>query len=66
MDRKGTENNVVDYLSRLENVEVDKMQPKVNTCFPDEVVLKVEHSAPWCVDIMNFLVYKQFLEDYNA
>lgn len=23
-DRKGTENNVVDHLSRLENVEIDK------------------------------------------
>lgn len=35
MDRKGTENNVVDHLSRLENVEFDKTQLEVNPCFPD-------------------------------
>lgn len=66
VDRKETENNVVDHLLRLENVEIDKMQLEVNACFLDEVVLKVEDYAPWYANIVNFLVCKQFQEDYNA
>lgn len=58
MGRKGIENNVVNHLSRLENVEVDKMQPEANACFSDEVLLKVEDFAPWYADIVNFLVCK--------
>lgn len=37
---------MADHLSRLENVEIGKKQPNVNTTFPYEVVLKVEDYAP--------------------
>ena len=66
VDRKGTENNVVDHLSRLENMEHDRKQLHVNASFLDEAVLKVIESALWYADIVNFLVRKQFLEDFNA
>lgn len=60
------ERNWVDHLSTLENVEIDKKQPKVNANFPDEAILKVKEYTPWYVDIVNFLVCKQFSEDFNA
>lgn len=66
VERKGTENNVVDHLSWLENIEVDKTQLEVYACFPDEVVLKLEESAPWYANIVNFFVCKQFPVDFNA
>ena len=66
VDRKGTENNVADHLSRLENMEHDRKQLDVNASVPDEAVFKVTESMPWYADIVNFLVYKQFPEDFNA
>ena len=57
---------MADHLSRLENIEHDRKQLDVNASFPDEVVLKVTESAPWYADIVNFLVCKQFPEDFNA
>lgn len=63
VDRKGTENNVVDHLSRLENAEVDKKQPNINACFLDEAVLKVNESIPWYADIITTHQKKKLMHD---
>ncbi|XP_038874945.1 uncharacterized protein LOC120067457 [Benincasa hispida] len=55
IDRKGTENQVTDHSSRLENLEVDRIQSEVNASFPDEKFLKIEE-LPWYTDIVNFLI----------
>ncbi|XP_038902405.1 uncharacterized protein LOC120089044 [Benincasa hispida] len=65
IDRKGTENQITNHLSRLENPKVDHIQSEVNASFPDEKLLKIEE-LPWYVDIVNFLVCKQFPENYTS
>ena len=56
-DRKGTENQVVDHLSRLENPE-STSQDKIliNEYFPDEQLFAVQEEEPWFADIVNYLV----------
>ncbi|KAL4310389.1 hypothetical protein GQ457_01G023450 [Hibiscus cannabinus] len=52
-DRKGTENQIADHLSRLENKSDCNSEIKEN--FPDEKILSAT-AIPWYVDIVNFLV----------
>ncbi|KAL8092004.1 hypothetical protein AgCh_034328 [Apium graveolens] len=56
-DRKGTENQVADHLSRLENPDStshDKIL--INESFPDEQLFAVQEEEPWFADIVNYLV----------
>ncbi|XP_038895812.1 uncharacterized protein LOC120083978 [Benincasa hispida] len=55
-DRKGTENLVVDHLSRLENCEVQGREKDIEERFPDELLMSVDINVPWYVDIVNFIV----------
>ncbi|CAN6547638.1 unnamed protein product [Malus baccata var. baccata] len=55
-DKKGSENVVVDHLSRM--VHNEESLPIAET-FPDEQLLSIKVSAPWYVDIVNFLVSKR-------
>ncbi|XP_075074511.1 uncharacterized protein LOC142162100 [Nicotiana tabacum] len=56
-DRKGTENQVADHLSRLEEVGRPKGDLEINDAFPDEHILALSSTfAPWYVDIANYLV----------
>lgn len=57
IDRKGTENQVADHLSRLENPPVEVVPIKEE--FPDEQLFPVSaisERAPWYADIANYLV----------
>ncbi|WMV22765.1 hypothetical protein MTR67_016150 [Solanum verrucosum] len=57
IDRKGTENQVADYLSRLENPPMEVVPIKEE--FPDEQLFSVSaicERAPWYADIANYLV----------
>ena len=57
-DKKGSENMVVDYLSRLETPEtVQKHHLQIDNTFPDEHILSLSHDEtfPWFVDIANYL-----------
>ena len=68
-DRKGTENQVADHLSRLESSgyssnSESKMQ--IQDTFPDEKLLAVEHEEiPWYADIVNFLVGGVYPPDFT-
>jgi len=64
IDRKGTENQVADHLSRLENPEVDRNESEVSAVFLDEQLFHIEE-FPWYADIVNYLVCEQFPEDYT-
>ena len=55
-DKKGTKNVVADHLSRL--IREEDPLPLIET-FPDEQLLRIEVSAPWYADIVNYLVTKQ-------
>ncbi|KAK8499659.1 hypothetical protein V6N12_002131 [Hibiscus sabdariffa] len=54
-DRKGTENQIADHLSRLDNRQDCESNIEINENFPDEKILYAT-AMPWYADIVNFLV----------
>ncbi|XP_075478843.1 uncharacterized protein LOC142519698 [Primulina tabacum] len=52
-DKKGSENQVADHLSRLE-LEDKKEEGAIQETFPDEQLLEVSSVLPWFADIANF------------
>ena len=57
-DRKGTENQVADHLSRLEEEAMLKLgdRAEINDAFPDEQVLAASNDLiPWFADFANYL-----------
>ncbi|KAL8125012.1 hypothetical protein AgCh_012617 [Apium graveolens] len=56
-DRKGTENQVVDHLSRLEDPSATSLDKTlINESLPDEQLFGVQEKEPWFADIVNYLV----------
>ncbi|XP_059302275.1 uncharacterized protein LOC132054249 [Lycium ferocissimum] len=56
-DRKGSENQVADHLSRLEETGVPAEELDIEDAFPDEQVLEVSMQvAPWYGYFANYLV----------
>ncbi|KAK9205957.1 hypothetical protein WN943_016228 [Citrus x changshan-huyou] len=62
-DKKGTENIVVDHLSRLHFDKIIETLP-LNESFPDEQLMSVE-VLPWYADIVNYLVTGQLPEHWT-
>ena len=52
-DKKGSENHIVDHLSRLTNEEVSARESNVVDEFPNEKLLVVQE-RPWFTDMANF------------
>jgi len=52
-DKKGSENHVVDHLSRLANEAITAKEAEVLDEFPDEKLLVV-HERLWFADMANF------------
>ena len=63
-DKKGTENLVVDHLSRLEE---PRDEVHVNDNFQDENLLVIEDTkpVPWFADYVNYLVAKGIPPDFS-
>ncbi|KAJ9535162.1 hypothetical protein OSB04_un001759 [Centaurea solstitialis] len=73
VDRKGTENQVEDHLSRIEKPV--EPEGEITDTFPDEKILRVQIEMPWFADIANYLacgikpsdytphMYKKFFHD---
>ena len=63
-DKKGTENLVADYLSRLDGARDDV---PVNDEFPDEKLFANEdkREVPWFADYVNYLVAKVIPPEFN-
>jgi hypothetical protein len=58
-DKKGSENVVVDHLSRLTMDYTEDTTP-ISETFPDEQLMQIAHNpTPWYVDIVNYLVTGQ-------
>jgi hypothetical protein len=51
-DKKGSENSIVDHLSRINFYENRKIQDQI----PGEQLMAVSANSPWYADIVNFLV----------
>ena len=64
-DRKGTKNQVADHLSRLVNKKVQESWSDIEEQFLDEQLINAEGKEPWYADIVNYLVYKQWSNDFN-
>ncbi|XP_038875060.1 uncharacterized protein LOC120067586 [Benincasa hispida] len=66
IDRKETENQVADHLSRLENLEVDRIQSEVNASFSDEQLFKLEKLP--CDERSHFVngIINKLLLKYNV
>ncbi|XP_070011050.1 uncharacterized protein [Nicotiana sylvestris] len=65
-DKRGTENQVADYLSRLENPPLEFNEIKEE--FPDEHIFSVNTIVtrpPWFADIANYLVGKWTPQDFS-
>ncbi|EOY03332.1 Uncharacterized protein TCM_018259 [Theobroma cacao] len=67
-DRKGTENQLADHLSRLENNEHIGNSTVINETFPNEQLFFVEKqkNLPWYADVVNYLVSKLFPLEFNS
>ena len=63
-DKKGTENQVADHLSRLEGGAHIKDQTHINEFFPDEQLFAIK-KVPWYADFVNYLVANCFPPDLN-
>ncbi|KAI3698001.1 hypothetical protein L6452_31110 [Arctium lappa] len=78
VDRKGTDNQVADHLSRIEGMVSSGGDHEIKEIFPDEHVLAIHHhkeQPPWYADLANYLAcglkphhfqgqqWKKFLHD---
>jgi hypothetical protein len=67
IDRKGTENQVADHLSRLEGKLSSGGSHEIKEVFPDEQILAIQHfhgeTHPWYADLANYLA--SGLKPYN-
>ena len=54
-DKKGSDNVIVDHLSRMEKPTEEEKGTEIEENFLDEQVFQVPVQTPWCADIVNFL-----------
>ena len=54
-DRKGSDNVIVDHLSRLERIAGTQKGTKIAEIFPDEQLLMLLVQTPWYADNVNYL-----------
>jgi len=62
--KKGSENVVVDHLSRLKNEEVTKEEPEVRGEFPNEFLLQAS-TRPWFADVTHYKAIGIIPEELN-
>ncbi|KAI3714701.1 hypothetical protein L6452_21660 [Arctium lappa] len=65
IDRKGTENQVADHLSRLEKQVESWKEGDIVETFPDEKILMMQAQLPWFADIANYLDCGIIPSDYT-
>ena len=67
-DKKGSENVVVDHLSRLElELEENEEGELIQELFLDEMLLTIQSLyAPWFTDITNFISSGKLPEELNS
>ena len=67
-DKKGLENVVADYLSRLElEQDGDEEEEPIQELFPNEMLLAIQSlNVPWFADIANFVSIGKFPKEFNS
>ena len=63
-DKKGSENNVADHLSRLANEEVTALESEIIDVFPDEKLLAIQERL-WFANMVNFKSTGVVPEDFG-
>ena len=56
-DKKGCDNVIVDYLSRVVTITVIEEETEVVENFPNEQLFQLSFQSPWYADIVNFLAF---------
>ena len=54
-DKKGSDNVIVDHLSRLEKTVEKEKGTEIAEKFPDEQLFLLSIQTPWYADIVNYL-----------
>ena len=54
-DKKGSDNVITDYLSRLERIVGTEKGTKIAEIYPDEQLFMLSVQTPWYADIVNYL-----------
>ena len=54
-DKKGSDNVIVDHLSRLERIAGTEKGAEIAEIFPDEQLLMLSVHTPWYANIVNYL-----------
>ncbi|XP_070050107.1 uncharacterized protein [Nicotiana tomentosiformis] len=66
-DRKGSETQLEDHLSRLEEEGRPHDGLKINDSFPDEQLLAISMTKmPWFADLANYLVTVIVLNEFSS
>ena len=54
-DKKGSDNVIVDHLSRIEKPNEDEIETEIEEKFPKGQLFQVTVQVPWYADIVNYL-----------
>ena len=65
-DKKGSNNVIVNHLSRLEKLMEDERGNEIKEDFPDEQPFQVSIQIPWYADIVNFLACGIMLPEFSC
>ena len=57
-DKKGSDNVIVDHLSRLEKTTEEEKEIKIAENFPDEKLFLLSAQVPWYANIVNYVAYR--------
>ena len=64
-DKNGSDNVIVDHLSRLEITKEEKRGKEIQESFLDEQLFEVNIQLPWFVDMVNYLACGIMPLDFN-
>ena len=64
-DKKGSDNVIIDHLSRMEKTTKEEKEIEITKNFPDEQMFVLSVQVPWYADIVNYLVYGIIPHEFN-
>ena len=64
-DKKGSDNVIVDHLSRMEKTAEEEKEIEIAEKFPDEQLFLLSVQVPWYADIVNYLACGIMPPEFN-
>ena len=64
-DKKGSDNVIVDHLSRMEKTAEEEKEIEIAKNFPDEQLFLLSVQVPWYADIVNYLACGIMPPEFN-